>query len=268
MTLTWSFPSATAAPSNATHFSISPPVTSSVASTASRTRAARTRGRRGWPTNATSRAFATVQSTVPICASARGSRRRRPRLSPRDAGATPSKGELVRFAGSLGQRLLERALPAGLAGDRQLGGPCGDAADERCRAFAARDLDRCALAELGEQPCPVVLRGLIAPDLGLIELEEVHADVRALPRKPRDRDGAAAGNPDDRRLRHRPGQIADPATGPQHPAEGARAFGIDPDASAPPELLDRTVERRRIAGPTLDRDLAHPGKDSAEQLVL
>ena len=112
------------------------------------------------------------------------------------------------------------------------------------------------------------MRRLVGPDLWPIELEEVHAHVRALPRKPRDRDGAIAGNPDDRRLRHRPGQIADSATGPQHPAERARALRVDPDTSAAAELRNRTVKRRRIARPTLDRDLAHPGQDGTEQLVL
>src|SRR3954447_1765668 len=91
--------------------------------------------------------------------------------------------------------------------------------------------------------------------------------MRARPRKPWDRDGAAAGNPDDRRRRHRPGQIANSATGPQRPAERARALRVDPDTSAPAELLDRTVKRPDIARPTLDRDLTHPCKDPTEQLV-
>src|SRR3954469_14335086 len=180
----------------------------------------------------------------------------------------PATGELILLAGALGQRLLERALATGLAGDRQLGGPRGNAADERRRAFAAGDLDRCPLAELGEQPSRVVLRGLVVPDLRPIELEEVHADMRALPREPRDRDGAAAGNTDDRRLRYCPGQVADSAPGPQRPAERARSLWVDPDTSSPAELLDRTVKRQRVGGPALDRDLAPPGQDGAEQLVL
>src|SRR5215212_421185 len=62
--------------------------------------------------------------------------------------------------------------------------------------------------------------------------------------------------------------MADPAPGPKRPAERARSLWIDPDTSAPAELLDRTVKRRRIAGPALNRDLAHPGQDGTEQLVL
>src|SRR3954468_17223390 len=90
-------------------------------------------------------------------------------------------GELLLLAGGLGQRLLERAVATRLAGDRQLRGPRRDSAGESSRTFAARDLDRRALAELGEQARPVVLRGLIAPDLRPIEFEEVHGHTRALP---------------------------------------------------------------------------------------
>jgi len=65
--------------------------------------------------------------------------------------ALPALGEqevrrkLGVLGGGLGERLLECALAAGLAGNRQLRGPNGDAADERCGALAARDLDWCAL---------------------------------------------------------------------------------------------------------------------------
>ena len=65
--------------------------------------------------------------------------------------ALPALGEqevrrkLGVLGGGLGERLLECALAAGLAGNRQLRGPNGDAADERCGALAACDLDWCAL---------------------------------------------------------------------------------------------------------------------------
>src|SRR5207248_3039412 len=72
---------------------------------------------------------ATRKPAVPITGTARSS-------------ARPG---LILFDDGLGQRLLERALAAGLAGDRQLRGPRGDAANERCSALAARDLDRSAL---------------------------------------------------------------------------------------------------------------------------
>src|SRR5205807_5133296 len=134
--------------------------------------------------------------------------------------------------------------------------------------FAAGDLDRRALTELGEQPSGVLLWRLIAPDLRPIELEEVHAHIWALPREPRDRDGAAAGNPDDRRLRHRPGQIANSATGPQRPAERARSLRVDPDTAARAKHLHRTVKRPPDPRPTLDRDLAQPGKVGTQRLVL
>jgi hypothetical protein len=64
--------------------------------------------------------------------------------------ALPALGEqevrrkLGVLGGGLGERLLECPLAAGLAGNRQLRGPNGDAADERCGALAARDLDWCA----------------------------------------------------------------------------------------------------------------------------
>ena len=64
---------------------------------------------------------------------------------------------LAVLGGGLGERLLECALAAGFAGDRQLWGPGGDAADERCGALAARDLYRCTLTELSEQPGAVLL---------------------------------------------------------------------------------------------------------------
>jgi hypothetical protein len=66
--------------------------------------------------------------------------------------------KLAVLGGGLGERLHECALAAGLAGDRQLRRPSGDAADERCRALAASDLNRRALTELGEQPGAVLLR--------------------------------------------------------------------------------------------------------------
>src|SRR6476620_10053464 len=65
--------------------------------------------------------------------------------------ALPALGEqgvrrkLGVLGGGLGERLLECALAAGLAGNRQLRGPNGDAADERCGALAAGDLDWCTL---------------------------------------------------------------------------------------------------------------------------
>ena len=65
---------------------------------------------------------------------------------------------LAVLGGGLGERLLECALAAGLSGDRQLRGPSGDAAGERCGALAARDLDWCTLTELSEQPGAVLLR--------------------------------------------------------------------------------------------------------------
>ena len=76
-------------------------------------------------------------------------------LRPRDRRLA---GNSVLFRGGLSERFLERALPAGRAGDRQLRRPSRDAARERCGALAARDLDRCALTDLGEQPGAVLLR--------------------------------------------------------------------------------------------------------------
>jgi hypothetical protein len=66
--------------------------------------------------------------------------------------------KLAVLGGGLGERLLQCALAAGLAGNRQLRGPSGDAADERCGALAARDLYRRTLTELSEQPGAVLLR--------------------------------------------------------------------------------------------------------------
>ena len=85
---------------------------------------------------------------------------------PRDqrdrADAEPAAGRrLILLRGGLAERFLERALASGLAGDRQLRGPSGDAAGERCGTLAARDLDRRALTELGEQPGAVLLWRLI-----------------------------------------------------------------------------------------------------------
>ena len=177
------------------------------------------------------------------------------------------QSELLRGRG-LGERLLECAFAAGLAGDRQLRGPDGDAAGERFGALAARDLDWCALTELGEQSGAVLLRRFLERDRRSVELEEFHLHLRARSGKPRDRDGAVAGNSDDRRLGHRPRQVADAATGPQCPAQRACPLGIDPDTCAAAEFLDRAVERSGVAGPTLDRDLTHAGQDRAEQLVL
>jgi hypothetical protein len=66
--------------------------------------------------------------------------------------------KLAVLGGGLGERLLQCALAAGLARNRQLRGPSGDAADERCGALAARDLYRCTLTELSQQPGAVLLR--------------------------------------------------------------------------------------------------------------
>lgn len=65
--------------------------------------------------------------------------------------------KLAVLGGGLGERFLHCALAAGLAGNRQLRGPGGNAADECCGALAARDLDRCTLTELSEQPGAVLL---------------------------------------------------------------------------------------------------------------
>ena len=75
-------------------------------------------------------------------------------------GAAVSCGwmKLLGFRRGRGERFLERAFAAGFAGDGQFRGPGGDAAGERCGALAARDLDWCTLAELGEQPGAVLLR--------------------------------------------------------------------------------------------------------------
>jgi hypothetical protein len=66
--------------------------------------------------------------------------------------------KLAVLLGGLSERLLECALATGPAGNRQLRGPSGDAANERCGALAARDLDWCTLTELSEQPRAVRLR--------------------------------------------------------------------------------------------------------------
>ena len=73
--------------------------------------------------------------------------------------------------GGLAERFLERALASGLAGDRQLRGPDGDAAGERCGTLAARDLDRRALTELAEQPGAVLLGRLTGLDRSSIEFK-------------------------------------------------------------------------------------------------
>ena len=66
--------------------------------------------------------------------------------------------KLAVLGGSLGECLFQGALAAGLTGNRQLRGPSGDATDERCGSLAARDLDRCTLTDLSEQPGAVLLR--------------------------------------------------------------------------------------------------------------
>ncbi len=70
----------------------------------------------------------------------------------------PTSATLVLFRGGLGERLLERAFAAGFAGHRQLRGPSGDPAGQRCGALAAGDLDWRTLTELGEQASAVLLR--------------------------------------------------------------------------------------------------------------
>ena len=65
---------------------------------------------------------------------------------------------LAAHRGGLGECLLERALAARLAGNRQLRRPGGHAADERRGAPASRDLDWCTPTELTEQPGAVLLR--------------------------------------------------------------------------------------------------------------
>src|ERR1700756_484491 len=78
--------------------------------------------------------------------------------SPRASQHPVADRKLSVLGGGLGERLLDCALAAGRAGDRQLRGPGGDAADECCGALAARDLDRCPPAQLSEQPRAVRLR--------------------------------------------------------------------------------------------------------------
>src|SRR4051794_38536441 len=73
------------------------------------------------------------------------------------AGALWLTGSYPCFGGGVNEGFLECALAAGLAGNRQLRGPSGDADDERCGALAARDLDWCTPTDLSEQPGAVLL---------------------------------------------------------------------------------------------------------------
>src|SRR5690348_11271657 len=91
---------------------------------------------------------------------------------------TVADRKLFLCRGGLGERLLERAFAAGLAGDGELRGPSGDAAGERCGALAAGDLDWCTVTDLREQPRAVLLRQLRGRDRGSIELEELDSHVR------------------------------------------------------------------------------------------
>src|SRR3954447_23539225 len=134
-------------------------------------------------------------------------------------------------------------------------------------AGALRGDDRCVRANLPQQARRQLAGALAVHEPAALRREEAHGHARAR-REARDVGRAGHGAADDLGLRDGGGEPAEAGAGAQLTAERARALGEHADAGARAQLLDRPVERPRIAGAAVDRDLAHAVEHAVEAADL